>query len=232
MVNRVVLEPAFVLHRRPYSNTSYILELFTANHGRMAALARSARGLKSRYKGKLELFSPMWVSWSGQRELKVLGDIELNQMPYLLSGEALWCGFYLNELLLRLLHREDAYQRLFAHYQDTLASLQSCHCLQRVLRRFEKNLLDELGYGLPWHQTVETSEPLEADKTYIYLPDRGFSSQFIESTVTFSGKNLLAFRDDDFSEEAVLRDAKRLMQLALGHLLGSKPLKSRELFAK
>lgn len=231
MSNRVVLESAFVLHRRPYSNTSWILDLFTASHGRVTVLARSARGLKSRYKGKLELFSPMLVSWFGRRELKTLGDIELNAMPCMLGGEALLCGFYLNELLLRLLHRDDPYPNLFIKYQQTLFDLIQPLCLQTVLRKFEKNLLSELGYGLSLHHDMETGLPIEPEKSYSYLPERGFSCQITAKSGLFSGKSLLAFRDENFSDESVLREAKRLIQLALGHLIGDKPLKSRELFS-
>lgn len=229
MSNRVLLEPAFVLHRRPYSNTSLILELFTANHGRISALARSARGLKSRYKGKLELFSPLLVSWSGQRDLKLLGEIELNKMPYLLDKEALVCGFYLNELLLRLLHREDPYQRLFTYYEAALMQLNQEDNMHMTLRRFEKKLLDELGYGLPLHCDVETGLPIQSDKSYAYLPERGFSCLLTEETRMFSGKSLLAFRDENFSDELSLREAKQLVQLILLRLLGNKPLKTREL---
>jgi DNA repair protein RecO (recombination protein O) len=229
MANRIILEPAFVLHRRPYSNTSLILELFTANHGRISALARSARGLKSRYKGKLELFSPMLVSWSGQRELKILGEVEFNRMPYLLDGEALICGFYLNELLLRLLHRDDPYRQLFSYYETALAQLNQAINLSITLRRFEKKLLDELGYGLPLHRDVETGLPIESDQSYGYLPERGFSCLLTAEAMTFSGKSLLAFRDENFIDELSLREAKHLVQIVLGRLLGAKPLKSREL---
>lgn len=229
MANRILTEPAFILHRRPYSNSSLILELFTANHGRVSVLAKSARGPKSRYKGKLELFSPLLVSWVGQRELKNLGEVDFCSMPYLLSGEALLCGFYLNELLLHLLHRDDPYRQLFSYYQETLAQLVQASGIQQTLRRFEKHLLNELGYGLPLHQDIETGLPIAAEKFYRYTPDRGFSSEMTQETGLFSGKSLLAFREDRLVDEIALREAKRLVQLALGRLLGNKPLKSREL---
>ena len=168
MSQRVVLEPAFILHRRPYSNTSLILDLLTQNHGRISALAKSARGLKSRYKGALEMFSPLLVSWSGLRELKLLGTVELNGMPCLLEGESLWCGFYLNELLMRILHREDPCHRLFQHYQQALTQLRIPVSCETVLRIFEKELLNELGYGLP------LQIPIEPDYYYQYVPDHGF----------------------------------------------------------
>ncbi|WP_040933689.1 DNA repair protein RecO [Coxiella burnetii] len=229
MTKRVALEPAFILHRRPYSNTSLILELLTPNHGRVCALARSARGLKSRYKGKLELFSPLLISWSGRSDLKFLGDVEANGMPYLLEGEALLCGFYLNELLIRLLHHDDPYLRLFHHYQNTLEKLVNGR-LEATLRCFEKQLLDELGYGLPLSCDVEMKLPFKPDQFYQYLPDRGFLlCEKSEERDVFSGKSLLALQEESFSDESSLKEIKYLMRLTLNRLLGKKLLKTREL---
>ncbi len=227
----VLLEPAFVLHRRPFSNTSLIVELFTLNHGRVSALAKSARGLKSRYKGGLELFFPLVVSWTGQRELKLLGPVELSGIPYLLDGKALLCGFYLNELLMRLLHKEDPYPNLFRAYQDALNRLVENHSHEMVLRIFEKHLLNELGYGLPLQHDMESKLPIEANHYYQYLPDRGFlRCEDNSEPLLFIGESLLALRDENFSHETSLNDVKRLMRLAINRLLGSKPLKSRELW--
>jgi len=225
-----MLESAYVLHRRPYSNTSLIVELFTSNHGRMSAMARSARGLKSRYKGKLELFSPLLVSWLGRRELKTLGNVELNAKPILLDGNTLLCGFYLNELLMRLLHRDDPYPDLFTAYKNTLQGLSEGRPVQNVLRRFEKKLLHELGYGLPLSREIETGLPIEPDQYYQYIPDRGFlKSKKQESQMgVFSGNSLIALDNEQFDEEN-LKDIKRLMRIAIGKHLGNKPLLSREL---
>ena len=225
----VFLEMAFILHRRPYSNTSLILELLTLNYGRVSALARSARGLKSRYKGKLELFSPFLISWSGRSNLKFLGHAELNGMPYLLKGEALLCGFYLNELLMRLLHPNDPYIQLFYLYRSTLKQLVNGQ-LEQSLRCFEKRLLDELGYGLPLLYDVEMNLPLKSNQFYQYFPDLGFFSckKNGENNV-FSGKSLLALQEESFPDESSLKEIKRLMRLTLSPLLGKKPLKSREL---
>ena len=112
MTNRVTLEPTYILHRRAYSNTSYIIDFFTRTHGRVSAVARSARGPKSRYRGKLELFVPMLVTWTGKYELKNLGEVEFCQPPIDLQGNALLCAFYLNELLVKCLQREDPHPQL------------------------------------------------------------------------------------------------------------------------
>ena len=226
---RVVLEPAFILHKRPYSNTSLIIELLTLNHGRVSILAQSARGLKSRYRGGLDLFFPLLVSWAGRNDLKYLGDVELNGMPYLLEGESLLCGFYLNELLMRLLHHDDPYHHLFRSYQAALNQLINGH-LETILRRFEKRLLEELGYGLPLQCEVKSNIPIKADQFYQYHPEQGFLlCEKSEEKDIFYGKSLLALREEKFSDDESLRDIKRLMRITLGQLLGKKPLKSREL---
>lgn len=147
MNQRVMLEPAFILHRRPYRNTSLILDLFTKYHGRLSVVARSARGLKSRYRGVLQLFTPLLVSFSGKTELKSLGQVELTDTTYALEGQALLCAFYLNELLQRLLLQEDPYPDLFEDYQLNLMILEKKQKIQANLRYFEKRLLDQLGYG-------------------------------------------------------------------------------------
>ena len=231
MSSRIMLEPAYILHRRPYSNTSLIVDLFTLNHGRLSAIARSARGLKSRYKGKLELFTSMLVSWTGRGELKALGNVELKGAPLLLEGESLLCGFYLNELLMRLLHCDDAHPALFNIYDQTQQQLADRARLQVHLRCFEKKLLHELGYGLPLVREVETGLPIHPDQSYQYIPDRGFRGCSPSDTqaVIFSGKSLVALQQEQFNDEQSLKEVKRLMRMVLARHLGERPLKTREL---
>ena len=221
---RVNLEPAYVLHRRPYRDTSFIAELFTANYGRVSVVARSARGLQSRYKGKLELFSPLLVSWAGRHELKSLGNIELQGMPLLFSGNTLLCGFYMNELLIRLLQRDDPYPNLFRFYQEALQKMTVRDQLQMTLRCFEKNLLQELGYGLSFLH-------IQPENYYQYVPENGFRlcHQDQSREDIFSGHSLLALREERCEDATWLPEAKRLMRLVLERHLGNKPIKSREL---
>lgn len=232
MTLRVQLEPAYVLHRRPYRNTSLILDLFSLHHGRVSVLARSARGLKSRYKGTLELFSPMLVSWSGRGELKLLGNVELSGAAHELEGDSLLCGFYLNELLVRFLHREDPYLHLFSLYRNTLDCLKSAADMSVSLRYFEKHLLRELGYGLPFQREASTGLSIDPKQFYQYDPERGFLQvgSGIEPHALFSGRSLLAFRDEVLSDEVDIRDIKRLMRQVLAKHLAGKPIKSRALF--
>jgi len=230
VTHRITLEPVFVLHTRPYSNTSLIVELLTA-HGRIAAVARSARGLKSRYRGMLQLFSPLLASWSGGRELKTLGNVERNGPVYQLEGQALICGFYLNELLMRLLQRDDPCASIYNLYQNTLQSFEKEKDLRSTLRYFEKKLLSELGYALPLDRDAQTGHPIDPESHYQYLPDRGFlqCNEPIETLMTYSGRSLLALFQEQLNNDKTHQDAKRLLRTALARHLGNKPIKSREL---
>ncbi len=223
-MQRITLAPAFVLHTRPYSNSSLIVELFTKEYGRISVLAQSARGPKSRYQGKLQLFTYLLASWSGRHELKYLNAAEIQGIAYQLQNAALWCAFYINELLMRFLNKEDAYPEIFFMYQKTLQDLQQAHLLQAALRRFEKQLLESLGYGFSF-------EGIEEDAWYAYVSQLGFVRQAAvkENTSVFSGKSLLALKREDFSNETFLAEMKYLMRLVIQEHLGHQTLKSREL---
>lgn len=228
---KINLEPAYVLHRRPYRDTSLIVELFTLNHGRVSVVARSARGLKSRYKGKLEMFSPLLVSWVGRHELKTLGNIEMRTMSAPLSDQALLCSFYLNELLMRLLQREDPCPNLFHCYEQTLQKVKIDECLQLSLRCFEKKLLHELGYGLPLTKEMDTNQIIHPKSYYRFVPERGFirCEKDTARGDVFSGVSILALQNENFQDDFSLKEAKRLMRMVLSQHLGNKPIKTREL---
>lgn len=231
MNQRITLEPAFILHSRPYSNTSLIVDLLTQNHGRQSALARSARGVKSRYKGQLQSFTPMLVSFSGRKELKSLGQVELNGMPFHLQGNALMCGFYLNELIVRLLEREDPYPSVFEDYQHALLALTQSKNLSVILRCFEKRFLQALGYGIPLYYEAQTHALIQSDLQYQYIPMRGFLRCEVaaEGVLLMRGDSIIALAQECFTQEYQLQEAKRLMRFVLQRHLGAKPLKSREL---
>ena len=229
-MQRINLEPLFILHSRPYSNTSLILDCFTRHYGRVSAMARSARGLKSRYRGMLQLFSPLLASWTGSRELKNLSTVERQGPIYRLEGRRLVCGFYLNELLQRLLQREDPHPEIYVLYQSTLHELEKENDPRSALRCFEKRLLQSLGYALPLQQDAQSNECIFAEAYYQLIPDRGFLRCQLnrENQFIFSGKTLLALANESF-DEASLLESKRLLQLVLSRYLGNKPIKSREL---
>lgn len=230
-MQRIQLEPIYILHTRPFSNTSLIIDCISEKHGRLSLIARSARGLKSRYKGLLQLFAPLLVSWTGNRELKNLGNVELCSAIFQLKGQALICGFYLNELLQRLLQREDPHPDIFELYETTLTQLQNNNDPRPALRYFEKNLLQSLGYGLPLQNDAQTHQQIHADMHYQYVPERGFIQCHSESNnhFIFSGKTLLSLAHNQLDDESVLQESKRLLRLVLNRHLGSKPIKSREL---
>jgi DNA repair protein RecO (recombination protein O) len=228
---RATLEPAFVLHSKPYRETSLYVHFFTQNYGRVTAIARSARGLRSRFKGCLVPFSRLLIGFNGKADLMQVNTIEPAGTTYFLTGEKLFNGLYLNELLLKLTERIDPYAKLFDCYQTALQQLHDGKLQdQIILRAFEKKLLTELGYGLQLTYEVNGFKVLP-DQYYSYQSDRGLESceQNARSDHIFLGKHLLAIENEDFQSPIILKDAKRLLRLAINPLLG-QPLKTRELY--
>lgn len=231
MHHRIELTPTYILHSRPFRDTSLLLDLFTQQYGLISVVARSARGSKSRYQGQLQLFTPMLVSWTGAHELKTLGNVELNGMPIQLNQKPLFCGFYLNELLMRLLHKEDSHPALFDFYHQSLCRLEKNDLIPVVLRLFEKKLLNELGYGLPLEQEAKSREKIHPDCFYRYEHQHGFIlCEQNDASLIFSGSDLMLIAEEKFDNDAILQTAKRLTRTAIQHLLGNKKLHSREFF--
>lgn len=228
MVTRTERQPAFLLHRRAYRETSFILELFTREHGRLAAVARGGRGARG---PAWQPFQPLSVSWSGRSEMKTLGSVEAAS-PVALAGERLYCGLYLNELLMRLLPPHDAHPPLFDAYARLLAELVHGD-IELLLRRFELMLLRELGYGLELDREEGTGAVLEPAARYVFSPDAGLRrADERELKGVFTGSVLEAIAREDFSETETRRQAKQLLRQALAPLLGDKPLRSREYFVQ
>ncbi|OGT53253.1 MAG: DNA repair protein RecO [Gammaproteobacteria bacterium RIFCSPHIGHO2_12_FULL_42_13] len=231
MSTRIQLQPAFVLHRRKYRETSLLVELLTMDYGRVTAVARGVR--RSRSQVSLEPFSAFLVSWHGGGELVTLTQAEADGAISPLQGDCLLAGFYLNELLVRLLQKSDPHSQLYTLYRDTLLKLNTPSLEQAVLRRFEKRLLEELGYGA--FTKVETiHHDFLPEKKYRFIPEQGFvacDNESVEDNI-FLGKSLLAFALETWHEEQTLRDAKRLARLMLEPLLGPRPLYSRQLFVR
>lgn len=233
-MQRIDLTPAYVLHTRPFRNTSLIVDFFCEEYGRVTAVARSARGPKSRYKGQLQPFSRMLISWSGSRELKTLGQMELNSAPLYLHDQALFCGFYLNELLLKMTQREDPFPQLFELYHRTLVALAGHTQIESSLRLFEKRLLEVLGYGLPLTHEAKTGQPIVADQYYRFVIDQGLFHMPTESVgddvSVFFGADLISISKESFSDVGVLTAAKRLLRPVLTAMLAGRTINSRELF--
>lgn len=234
-MKRVTFQPAYVLHRRLYRETSFLVELFTPEFGRLTVTAKGARQVKGGSAGLLQPFTPLQVSWSGKGELMTLTQAEARGSVRLLQGDALFAGFYLNELLMALLQKWDAHSNLFNSYDQTLLAMQAAPLDQRILRSFEKVLLNELGYGLMPSREAKQDMDFQPDKYYRFVPEQGFViSELGEDakakTSLFSGKSLLAIARDDWQEEESMRDAKRLTRFVLAPLLGGKTIHSRRLF--
>jgi DNA repair protein RecO (recombination protein O) len=230
-VSRVVLEPAFVLHHRPYRDTSLLLELLTCTHGRVGVVARGARGPRSRTRGLLQPFRPLLVSWSGRGELVTLTGVEAGTPSPPLPPGRLMSGFYLNELLIRLLGRHDPQQELFGRYAGTLAAMGSCdgRTLEVLLRRFEKQLLELLGYGLNLTHDAYTGQPVRADCQYRFRADAGPEIVGVcDGGRTVSGASLLALEAGEFTEALHLREARVVLREALDRQLGGRALHTRQ----
>src|SRR6266540_2232203 len=166
-------EPAFVLHAYPYRETSVIVEAFTPAFGRVAMVARGARRPRSELRGLLQGFQPLLLSWSGQHELKTLHKAEWRGGLPLVGGSALLCGFYLNELLLKLLPREDPHPQLYRDYEAALADLAAGDAQAPLLRFFELDLIAALGYALSLTHETESGAPVDPLARYHYVFDRG-----------------------------------------------------------
>jgi DNA repair protein RecO (recombination protein O) len=235
---RVQLQPAFVLHSRQYRDSSLLLEVFTTQFGRITLVAKGARrAVRGRSRGAiLQPFIPLLLSYSGRSELKTLIGSEVAGVAPALKGERLFSGIYLNELMVRLLHQHDAHPGLFVAYGDAVASLSSEEPLDDVLRRFEFNLLEQLGYGFDLLTEGNSGDPIDGRLWYCYHQDIGLVEQRKGESPSpgqpvFAGSDLLDIARGELSENA-RRAAKRLFRQALAGHLGGKPLKSRELFAR
>jgi len=230
---RLSLQPAFILHHRPYRETSLLLDVFTRDHGRVSLIARGVRKNRSKMRPLLQPFYPLLLSFQGRTELLTLQTVEPRGIPIDLREDSLLGGFYLNELLMRLLQKQDPHPELYTIYQDTLLELGRTPLQQKHLRLFEKKLLDALGYGLQLHHSIPDRKAFLGGRTYRFYPEQGFELVEGESDVSntlFSGNSLLALASGNLDDEEILRDVKRLMRIALGVLLGPKPLQSRKLF--
>ena len=229
---RISLQSAYVLHTRPYRDTSLLVEIFSHDFGRVGLVARGVRTSKSRHANMLQPFTPLLLSWSGQGELPTLSAAEIGGVVSQLKGEFLLSGFYLNELLMRLLQRGDAHPELFETYITSLAQLAEQAEQEPILRQFEHRLLQEIGYGLILDHDVINGERIKPEARYCYSPERGPipSSGEDEDGIMVQGRTLLAIEQDDYSQAQVRLEAKRLMRALLAVHLGDRPLKSRELF--
>lgn len=221
----------FVLHRREYSETSLLVDFFTENNGRITLLAKGARRPRSPLKAVLQPFTPLLLRWTGKGELKTLTKAEPASLTLPMNTLALYSGFYVNEVLTRVLENQTAYPELFQYYLQCITQLATQpERIEPILRTFEFRTLKALGYAVNFTLCAATGDEIDAKMTYQFRANEGFVSSLLQNNQTFLGRDLLAFEQLDFSDKSVQQAAKRFTRLALKPYLGSQPLKSRELF--
>ena len=222
----IYLQPAFILQQRKYKETSLIIDVLTRDYGRLALVANGVRKTKSKTAGLLQPFIPLTLSYFGRTELKTLKAVEAAQpLPFLpLSGLALYCGFYVNELVTSFLHPCDPHPEVFACYARCLSGLAEGSKIEAALRIFELELMDAAGYGLQLEYDAITGQALQPSSNYHFNVEQG---PVAAPDGRFSGKTLQALKLRLFTDPQVLADAKLLMRTVIAVYLHGKPLKSR-----
>lgn len=222
---------AFLLHAHPYSETSLVLDVFSREHGRLAILARGARRPRSALRGVLIGFQLLELGWFGGGEVKTMAKAEWCGGAPLLQGRCLLLGYYLNELLLKLLPREDAHPALFDSYAEAVGALANGAADAPELRRFEKVLLKEIGYGLTFGYDANGA-PVQPEQHYSYFVERGLVAVESEKSggLMLVGKTLLDMDADDYRDPRTLAESKLLMRQLVAHQLGGQALQSRRVF--
>lgn len=229
---RVEHQPAYVLHLKPYRDTSAIVELLTPDYGRISVVVRGVRKSKTPKRQLLNPFQSLLVSFQGEGELKLLTHFESHRRYFTLTGPHLYSGFYLNELLVRLLPEMDAHNDLFSLYETSIQSLHQQQLIEPVLRCFEFRLLSELGYAISFTEDAARHQPIKQDASYFCDIEQGFieADPNTAYSLIMSGADLLLIAQNDYRQLTTRQAAKNLTRYLLKPLLGKKPLKSRELF--
>lgn len=220
----------FILHRRSYTESSLILDVFSEDHGRVNLLAKGARRARSPLKGILQPFTPLLMQWGGKGNMPVLRQAEAMSLGIPLFGINLYSAMYMNELIDRVLEPNSAAPELFHDYLNALTELAQSTNPEPALRRFELALLSALGYGVDFLHCAGTGELVDPNMTYRYREQKGFIASLRQDQLTFSGNELIAISERRFLTKEELQAAKRFTRIALKPYIGGKPLKSRELF--
>ena len=227
---RVKLQPAWVLHRRDFRDSSQIVDILTPEHGRLSVVARGIKRPKNRHRGLLQPFSPLLVSWAGKSELVTLSDVERGTGDSAaLAGEHLLSGFYLNELMLRLTQRYDPQPELFSLYGTTIDALAGAAQPAVALREFELDLLRILGFGLNLTRDAQSGAQIDADGEYTFAIDQGpiRCAAVHEQEATIRGSLLLAMAARDWSLAETKSQARHILARAIDWQLDGKPLQTR-----
>lgn len=230
---RVELHPCYVLHRRPYRETSLLLEVLSCAHGRVGLVGRGAARRSAGWGGLLQPFRPLQLAWSQRGELGTLTGVEPDEGDQTLTPARMASGFYLNEILVRLLERNDPCPQLFACYAAALREVARAESEEPALRLFEKHLLAELGYALLLEATADTGQAIACDRTYHYVVEHGPCEHLPQgvASLPLSGATLEALAQERIETPECRREAKQLMRFVLARYLGERPLESRRLLA-
>jgi DNA repair protein RecO (recombination protein O) len=224
---RVHLTPGYVLHHRPYRDTSRILEVFSREHGRLSLFARGVRGPKAKLAALVQPFRPLLLSWSGRGEAPQLTGAENAGGESGLPSRNLMPGFYLNELVLKLTTRHDPLPALFDAYDEAVRGLRSVAAPDAALRMFEKHLLEATGYGLELAVETPSGRRIDASSHYQFRPSYGLTLSVADAPGAIAGASLLALAAGDLADRRTLEDSRRILNTALSELLEGRELASR-----
>ena len=228
--HRVTNQPAFVLHSYPYKETSLIVEVFARDYGRVPLMAKGAKRPHSQLRGVLQTFQPLQVAWTGKSEVRTMVSAEWVGGLRPLERSALLCGFYLNELLVKLLARDDPHAALFDHYVAALNQLAHDEPPAIVLRKFELGLLKETGVAGNISAVAATGQPVLAEQLYVIDPERGPREATVSDTMpVVNGKTLLDMEAGDYTDTTTQQQSKFLMRHLLSHHLNGLTLNTRQI---
>jgi DNA repair protein RecO (recombination protein O) len=222
--SEVHLQPAYILQHKKYRETSLIIDILTRDFGIVSVLAKGVRKKKSKTVGLLLAFMALKFSYTGNNELKILTHVELDSSLINLNGISLYSGFYINELILCFLHKYDPYPEVFAEYERCLILLTNSDNIEEILRFFELNLMEYVGYGIQLTTDSQTEAAVEEFKKYLY---RGGTGMLESSKGYICGRNLLAMEARKSLDKQALYEAKQLMRQVIDFHLQNKELKSR-----
>lgn len=229
VARRVQQQPAYILHHRPFRDSSQLLDLVTRDYGKIALVARGSRGAKSRLTGVLRPFLPLSVSWVARSDLGTLTGAEAAGAPKGMSGDAMLSAFYVNELLLNFLHRHDPQPEIFALYTDVITALAASVDIVACLRSFELELLGLLGYAVSFQDEATGEKDLRDERHYHYRIEQGpVPIDRTAGPMVFSGAVLTAIQAQEFDRPEIVRAAGRLLREIIDHHLGGKELKTRK----
>lgn len=220
----VQLQPGFLLQHKPYRETSLLIDVLTRDFGRVALIAKGVKKPKSKFSAFLRPFLPLVISYTGKTDLKTLTHVETFPEQIKLNGKALYCGFYINELVSHFLHKYDPHPEVFDIYQKCLLDMMEVSEIEQALRIFELKLLNLIGYGLRFDFDINQQQKVSSDKNYLIQADIG-PIEAVDGEI--SGATLLALQAMDFRDAKSLEQAKKVMRQIIDYHLQGKPLKSR-----